>query len=254
MRPGRHARSPSKDRRGVRESKTDGRSKDRAAEPPAPASDSDGKPLRMSVCPVASHTRTPVGTGIMVFASRRQYRECASRRPCRRRAQPARAARSKARSRCDYRWQRSLSLRSQPAPPLFVGAVRETGRNADAGSGFASVRAAFRQRNKRFGVIPCRRAIADTFTPGRRASAIIACFSSSLQRRRVSATTAYRWAKLSPDIGTGIVPVVTTVTNKTCILARPQGGLHRRITKFEGILSQEAMWAIRSWLDTKVTK
>ena len=99
------------------------------------------------------------------------------------------------------------------------------------GPGFASVCAAFRQRNKRFGLIPCRRAIADTFTPGRKASAIIACFSSSLQRRRVSATTAYRWEKLSPDIGTGIVPVVTNVTNKTCILAQPQGGPHRRLTE-----------------------
>ena len=46
----------------------------------------------------------------------------------------------------------------------------------------------------------------------------------------MSATTAYRWEKLSPDIGTGIVPVVTNVTNKTCILARPQGGPHRRLT------------------------
>ena len=30
------------------------------------------------------------------------------------------------------------------------------------------------------------------------------------------------------------------------------GAVH--MPKFEGILSQEAMWAIRSWLDTKVTK
>ena len=139
----------------------------------------------------------------------------------------------------------SLSLRSQPVSPLFAGAVRETGRNAGAGSGFASFRATFRQRNRRFGVIPCRRATADTFTPGRKASAMIACFSSSLQRRRVSATTEYRWAKLSPDIGTGIVPVVTTVTNKTCILARPQGGLHRRITVYISFRSMHFRSVVR---------
>ncbi len=77
-----------------------------------------------------------------------------------------------------------VSLPSQTGSLLLAGVVREIGKNAGA-AGFASFRAAFRQRNRRFGVIPCRRATADTLTPGCKASAIIACFSSALQRRRV---------------------------------------------------------------------
>ncbi len=44
--------------------------------------------------------------------------------------------------------------------------------------------------------------------------------------------------KSSPDIGTGIVPVVTNVTNKTRILAQPQGGLHRRIIRNKQALKE----------------
>jgi hypothetical protein len=139
----------------------------------------------------------------------------------------------------------SLAPRSVP---LLAGTTTETGRNAGAAAGFASFWASFRQRNRRLGLIPNRRATAGTFTPGCKASPMIACFSSSLQRRRVSATTEYRCAKLSPDIGTGIAPVVTSITNKTCILAPPQGGLHRRIT-FK--LCREALEGTPEGLDTR---
>lgn len=113
--------------------------------------------------------------------------------------------------------------------------------------------AIFRQRNRRLGLIPCRRATAETFPPGCKASPMNASFSASLQRRRVSAITEYWWGKLSPDIGTDIAPVVTTVIDKTSILAPPQGCFHRRLTLQEPSKLENFGWhsgsAARSWLD-----
>jgi len=94
-------------------------------------------------------------------------------------------------------------------------ALRETGRNAGALAGFASICAISRQRNRMFGLILCRRATAETFSRGRKASATIASFSSSLHRRRVSAKTEYCREKPSPEIGAGLAPVVTTVTYRS---------------------------------------
>ena len=69
--------------------------------------------------------------------------------------------------------------------------------------------AIFRQRKRRLGLIPCRRATAEIFVPGGAASATMACFSASLQRRRVSAIIVYRREKPSPDIIPDLAPVVT---------------------------------------------
>ena len=66
----------------------------------------------------------------------------------------------------------------------------------------------FRQRNRRLGLIPCRRATAEIFVPGGAASATMACFSASPQRRRVSAIIVYRREKPSPDIAPDLAPVV----------------------------------------------
>ncbi len=61
--------------------------------------DNDGKPLLISGWPVASHTRTPVGTGIIGHP---KHSESASRHPDRRRHRSAQAGYSQARSRCDH--------------------------------------------------------------------------------------------------------------------------------------------------------
>ncbi len=61
---------------------------------------SPGKPRRMSVWPVASQTRTPLGTGIIGGP---KDRECSSKGEYRRRRQPAHGGHSQARSRCGYR-------------------------------------------------------------------------------------------------------------------------------------------------------
>ena len=96
----------------------------------------------------------------------------------------------------------------------------------------ANSRAIRRQRNRRLGLIPCRRATAEIFASGRSASATIARFSASPQRRRASATTVYRRVKSSPDIAPDLAPVVTNRHHKSCIQNAPQGGLHRRDTLF----------------------
>ena len=86
------------------------------------------------------------------------------------------------------------------------GRARVTGTKAGAAGRVCASLASRRQRNRRLGLIPCRRATAEIFTPGRSASATIDCFSVSLHFRRVSATTEYRREKLSPDKGTDIAP------------------------------------------------
>lgn len=58
----------------------------------------------------------------------------------------------------------------------------------------------FSQRNNNGGLIPCRRATAETFVHGTEASATMAAFSVSLHRRRVSDTISKPREKLSPDI------------------------------------------------------
>jgi len=60
------------------ESKTAGRSKDLAASTSCTCSDRLAKPFRMSVWPVASHTRTPVGIGITATFQARADRSKAS--------------------------------------------------------------------------------------------------------------------------------------------------------------------------------
>ena len=87
------------------------------------------------------------------------------------------------------------------------GKARVIGMKAGAVVPVSASLANRRQRNRRLGLIPWRRATAEMFTSGRDASATIDCFSSSLHCRRVSATTAYRREKLSLDIGTDIAPV-----------------------------------------------
>ena len=67
------------------------------------------------------------------------------------------------------------------------GAAKATGTKA--GIGVSGVSSALLQRNKRLGLIPCRRATAEMFRQFPEASATIAAFSASDQRRRVSATT-----------------------------------------------------------------
>lgn len=76
-----------------------------------------------------------------------------------------------------------------------------TGRNVVVGTGAAGFRSLI-QRNSRLGLMPCRRATADTFVHGPDASTTMACFFAALQRRRVSATISNRREDLSPDIFT----------------------------------------------------
>jgi hypothetical protein len=59
----------------------------------------------------------------------------------------------------------------------------------------------FFQRNSKLGLMPWRRATADTFRYPLEASATIARFSSSVRTRRVSATMS-KCLDLSPDIPT----------------------------------------------------
>jgi hypothetical protein len=58
----------------------------------------------------------------------------------------------------------------------------------------------------------------------------MACFSASLQHRRVPATTEYRREKLPPDIVADLALAASTSTNKSHIYNTPQGGLRRTDT------------------------
>ncbi len=87
------------------------------------------------------------------------------------------------------------------------GKAKVTGTKTGTAARASASLASRRQRNSRPGVIPCRRATAETFASGRSASATILCFSASLHCRRTSATIEYRREKLSLDIGTDIAPV-----------------------------------------------
>lgn len=94
----------------------------------------------------------------------------------------------------------------------------------------SSSRARRLQRNSRLGLIPCRRATAEMFTPGRATSTTIACFSASLHRRRASATTEYRRAKFPRHSSRPIPCCAPTRTNRSYNQRPPQGGLDRRNT------------------------
>src|SRR3954466_8057602 len=71
-----------------------------------------------------------------------------------------------------------------------------------------------RHRNKRLGVIPCRRATAEIELVARRASSTMARFSHAAQDRRVLATTVCEKA-FGPVIGTIQVPPTETCIDLT---------------------------------------
>ncbi len=162
---------------------------------PAPAGPSQSKPLRMSVRPVASQTRTPLGTGII-----------GALLGCR---APPRW------------WPDQPDPRSAPVPqptpprprrrrPPLVGVASQREKAAQAGqrpgSGGRSAdcsccRRSRRHRNRRLGVIPCRRATEEIELVVRRASSTMARFSQAAQDRRVLATTVCAKA-LGPDMST----------------------------------------------------
>ena len=75
-----------------------------------------------------------------------------------------------------------------------------TGTKRGAFVGIGPPLRSFSQRNSNGGLMPCRRATADTFVHGPDASATIACFSASLHRRRVSDTISKPRENSSPDI------------------------------------------------------
>jgi hypothetical protein len=197
-------------RHGAHGRRTDARSADRASAPP--------EPQRMSVWPVASHTRTPVGTGIIGHPP---HRECAvgCRHRCRRRPHhtpiPQRdldALRFRLRAGGVGGEAGGASASAAASSVGVSGAERAkvTGMKADVLCRSPPSQASRCQRNNRLGLIPCRRATAEMFTPGRSASATTACFSAALHRRRVSVITEYRPAKLSPDIVPDLSLVAST--------------------------------------------
>src|SRR5258706_14789012 len=108
------------------------------------------------------------------------------------------------------------------------GGAIATGTKPDLKVWFLDLNALI-QRRRRLGVIPCRRATADTFAPGPVASPTICCFSARLRIRRVK-TTAKLCAGSCPDIATDLFPPRTTVSQKSIFRRSSQGGLHRMDT------------------------
>src|SRR4051812_15850081 len=102
---------------------------------------------------------------------------------------------------------------SSGGPGVSTGAGSTSGTKAGAGGGSVDCpgdRSSRRHRNKRLGVIPCRRATAEIELVARCASSTMARFSHAAQDRRVLATTVCEKA-LGPDIGTIQVPPTDTI-------------------------------------------
>ncbi len=135
---------------------------------------SPSKPLRMSVCPVASQTREPDGTGVHRPSS-------AAIAPCRSaRSAPAAAA-------PDARpIARSRSGPAQPAPRWSPGpgaaGERDEGRRGSRSRGCCSASKARRHRNSRLECRPCRRATSEAVVAGSSASARIGASAQATRR------------------------------------------------------------------------
>ena len=100
---------------------------------------------------------------------------------------------------------------------ISTGAGSASGTKAGAGERSAEgacCRSSRRHRNKRLGVIPCRRATAEIESVARCASSTMARFSQTAQDRRVLATTVCEKA-FGPDIGTIQVPPTETCIDLT---------------------------------------
>src|SRR4051812_45571231 len=107
---------------------------------------------------------------------------------------------------------------------VSTGAGSTSGTKAGAGgaaAGCSGSRSSRRHRNKRLGVIPCRRATAEIELVARCASSTMARFSHAAQDRRVLATTGCEKA-FGPDIGTIQVPPTDLYRS------HPNPGLTRR--------------------------
>ena len=118
-------------RRACPGTRTVARHGDRASTSPAPASAKPSKPLRMSVCPAASHTRTPAGTGIIAHPEPRSPVSALPSPPAR---SPAGAGRRQGRSRshhdqCPARvpmLQQPMALAMPPARSPQLSCVRSS--------------------------------------------------------------------------------------------------------------------------------
>src|SRR5215204_5326557 len=95
------------------------------------------------------------------------------------------------------------SGRASSGRSISTGEGRASGTKAGSGGDAAgcSCSSSRRHRNRRLGVIPCRRATDDIELVVRCASSTMARFSQAAQNRRVLATTVCEQA-LSPDTGT----------------------------------------------------
>ena len=112
MHPGRHARSPSRDRRCVHENKNSWPLRGSRLSISRTCSDRPAKPFLMSVWPVASQTRTPVGSGIMATFQARAG--SAAGPPPQRHYRPVHVGRSRSRSQFDHN---PIRHPLQTAPP-----------------------------------------------------------------------------------------------------------------------------------------
>ena len=140
-----------------------------------------GKPFRMSVWPVASHTRTPrrdrdhgnVSSPRMIRSSisTSMWQSTTTRRP----------------------FALSISIRRQPRPGPFFGrsGTSTAGTNAGASPSRPS-RYALRQANSSGLEILCRHAVAEASRRPEKLSSTIRSFSSAVHRRRRPVSTISR--------------------------------------------------------------
>ena len=125
-------------------------------------------PRRMSVWPVAIHTRTPLGIGMIVRPERSEPAEAHRRRRCCRRARGSRSqfdfddARPRSAS-ARRRARRSRRLHPDGAAIAPISTGSKTEPSLLAGS---AVRASLRHVKSRLCATPCRRATSLTTAPG----------------------------------------------------------------------------------------
>ncbi len=171
-------------------------------------SDRRGKPLRISVCPVASQTRTPLGTGIILpFSSSnrptansidRPHRECGRGRG---RQSPHRSGQpgcQTAQSRRNAGARKDERQRQHPDPAPVPQGVRSRGhRNRQEGRprSCASKRNFRIQRQIDDGSTSYRRATATTLASSSSADITISSFKAvgQCRRRPLSRTRSIRW-------------------------------------------------------------
>ncbi len=151
-------------------------------------------PLPMSVRPTASHTRTPLGTGIIVAPAPRRQRP----------PTPVAPKPGSAHGRCpaiQYRRQFNIAGNSiSSARTAGAATPSPAGATSTCAKPFAAARRSRRQREIKLAVTSACRATSRTTAPDLNAAATIACFCSTLHRRRRAGPTSTSTLAIAPSL------------------------------------------------------